>query len=210
MPSLVAIVEGHGDVAAIPTVIGKIGGWLEEPLFVANPIRAGSWGAIKKAGGLEKLVRLAASRPECTKVVVLTDLDDGCPVTERAEVEARRAELVSELNILIEICFCIREFEAWILSSLDQIAARLDDLTNVSTEVSLEDNSAFRDAKGRLRRLLPDGYSESADQGRLVRGLDPSVLYARDRSFRRFVKAISGYDYADIQVEAAAEAPNTN
>lgn len=188
------IVEGQGDVDAFPHLVGKIGAWIGAGLFIKNPIRAGGWGRVCKEGGLEKLVALAVSREGCNRVVIAVDLDDGCPVVEQNKISQRIAKLQETYGIIIELCFCLREFEAWYLRCIDLLADLLEDS---STDLENVINSAanVRDAKGTLRRLLKDGYSVSSDQGQLMSRIDPAILFFRDRSFRRLVKAISGLDY---------------
>lgn len=194
MPEIVLVVEGHGDVEALPPVVGKVGAWLGSPLFASKPIRCGGWGRVKKAGGLEKWVGLAASRAGCTKVVVVIDLDDGCPVDERGTIQARVDALEAALGVKIEICFCLREFEAWFLAVLDHIVAARPEYDWTSQE-PFQNAAAYRDAKGKLQDCMNEEYGEAADQVILARAIPPDLLFTRDRSFRRFVKAVSGLDY---------------
>ena len=198
MTNLVLIVEGHGDVDAFPPLVGKVGGWLELPLFTKSPIRTGGWGAIKKPGGLEKWVGLAVSREGCSRIVIVTDLDDACPVDERASVEDRVMELSSQFGVSIDICFCMREFESWLLHSFPEIEEKFK---NIDTK-KLQKSASFcdiRDAKGLLRRAMVDGYSESSDQKALASAIFPPTLFNKSRSFRRFVKVIAQKEYVVLQ-----------
>ncbi|WP_172438934.1 DUF4276 family protein [Porphyrobacter sp. TH134] len=200
MPDLVLIVEGHGDVVAMPHVVAKIGASCGLPLYTSRPIRSRGWGSIKKAGGLEGFVQLAASRHGCERVLIVVDLDDGCPVTERGLLAGRIDKLHERYGVSIEICFCIREFEAWLLASLEELPE--SDL-KPGLDLPIERHDLIRDAKGSLRKFLEDGYSETADQGELAKRIDPSKLYQRDRSFRRFVKATTGIEYPDLDLMLA-------
>ena len=194
MTDVVLIVEGHGDVNAFPSIAAKIGVWLGTPIICANPIRSGGWDRIRKPGGLERLVKLAASRPNCRKVLIVVDLDDGCPIAARQSIFGRIGALVDAHGIDIELCFCIREFEAWILAVVDHIAASLPEYGWVTT-APVDGAATIRDAKGRLRECMTEGYGESGDQGVLGKAIPPAILYQRDRSFKRFVKALTGLDY---------------
>lgn len=193
------VVEGQGDVAAFPHLVGKIGAWLGMPLFVTKPIRCGGWGSIRKPGGLERWTTLAASREDCTRVVFVVDLDDGCPVEERAIILERVAALEALHGIEILIAFCIREYESWLLYSLDKISENDASLSDLDTSCCHMNNSAIRDAKGKLRALLPDGYSESSDQHLLTKMIDIKSLYERCRSFKKFVKCVSSLDYDTLE-----------
>lgn len=185
-------------MSAFPSLVGKIGAWLGIGLYTKNPIRAGGWGSVKKPGGLEKWVGLAASRPACVKVIVVVDLDDGCPVDEKTALQSRVDAAAQAHNISIDICFCVREFEAWFLSSIDELAERFPILQELNHEHIIQTAHELRDAKGTLRRMLPDGYSESYDQAELLSSINPATLFARDRSFRRFVKSITNLDYETL------------
>jgi hypothetical protein len=198
LPETVLIVEGQGDVSAFPNLVGKIGAWLGMGLYTKKPIRAGCWGAVRKAGGLEKWVGLAVTRPDCSKVIIVVDLDDGCPVEEKALLQQRVDALSEAHGIEINICFCLREFEAWFLRSIDHLAVRFPQLADLDHEHFIEAAQQYRDAKGMLRRILPEGYSESYDQSDLLSSVDPPTLFARDRAFRRFVRVLSGLDYETL------------
>jgi len=199
LPNLVLVVEGHGDVDAFPNIVGKVGAWLGSPLFCVNPIRCGGWGRLKKEGGLEKWVQLAASRPGCSRIVIVVDLDDGCPAEERSKVAARVGQLKHRFGMEIEICFCVREFEAWLLAVLDRISADNPEYDWI-TQDFVPNAETFRDAKGALRDKMNESYGEGTDQGILSRAIPAAILYARSRSFRRFVRAVSGLDYETLSV----------
>lgn len=192
------IVEGHGDVASFPDLAGKIAGWLGIACYVVNPIRCGGWTRLKRPNGLETLVRLAATRPGCERIVIAVDLDDGCPVQEFANILQRKVQIEQQVQKSIEICFVVREFEAWFLASLDSLAAGIPEYGWIETE-PVDGHHTLRDAKGRLRSCMTSEYGEATDQGVLVRGIDPPTLYERDRSFRRLVRALSGLDYQTLQ-----------
>lgn len=195
MHNLVLIVEGHGDVNAFPNLVGKVGAWLGEQLFIKSPIRSKGWGSVRKPGGLEKWVGLAASREGCKRVVVVVDLDDGCPVVERQIVADRVNELQNVYNISIEICFCMREFEAWFLRCLDMFPGNIIQDDKSIIEQLIKKANHYRDAKGKLRSVMREGYSETGDQSGLIKNIICSELYKRDRSFKKFVKAVSGIPY---------------
>jgi hypothetical protein len=192
----VLIVEGDGDVLAAPHLVGKIGARVGESIYASRPIRVGGWFNLRKAGGLEKWVRVAATRPECDRVVVLCDLDDLCPAIEKALIRDRAAALSLELGFPVEIAFCMREFESWLLHSRDVLAAAMPQYG--WREADIPNPEKVRDAKGMLRTLMTEPYAESLDQEVLTKALDCRTLYVRSRSFRSFAKAVTGYSYDDL------------
>ena len=78
------IVEGHGEVEAVPVVVRRIAE-RESPLSVVqipNPIRI-SKDRLVKAGGLERAVELAARiTGHPGGVLVVLDSDDDCPAEQ--------------------------------------------------------------------------------------------------------------------------------
>ena len=197
MPSTVAIVEGHGDVDSFPILAGKIAGWLGEPCYLSKPIRGGEWRKLRRAGELEKLVDLACTRDGVQRVLFVVDLDDDCPIEEKQKVESRRVALSQRYGVDIQICFSMREFEAWILNDLESVSAACRDY-DWTKKHAVDDPQTLRDAKGPLRQML-GAYSETVDQPALTKGINPKALYEKDRSFRKFVKDLSGLDYEALQ-----------
>lgn len=194
MPSVVLIVEGDGDVAAMPHLVGKIGASSETYVFAARPIRVGGWGRLKKAGGLEKWVRFAATRDNIFRIIVAMDLDDGCPVEELNVISGRLDALRAELGLEIEVCFCIREYESWLLHAREQLAVDAPEYGWRHLE-SINNPDHIRDAKGALRSIISQPYAESIDQETLTKKINCFYLYNRSRSFRRFCTATTGLGY---------------
>ncbi len=119
MPKIVALVEGPGDIEAVPGLLYKL---LREKhqqwtWQVARPKRVGGLGALKKR--LDRFMTYAERDAEGGGILILLDLDDGCP-----EIEAiNLAQQIRSLNLScpVAIVFAHREYEAWFLASLDSI-----------------------------------------------------------------------------------------
>ncbi len=81
MPVLVPIVEGDGEVAAVPLLLRNI---LHYHALcdwrVVRPKRVGSLHALKK--NLERFIYLALHEEACGAILILLNLDDGCPREE--------------------------------------------------------------------------------------------------------------------------------
>jgi len=48
------VVEGYGDVQAMPVLLGKLGGKIGKTIVASDPIRAGEWPSLRKMGKLER------------------------------------------------------------------------------------------------------------------------------------------------------------
>ena len=173
MPKIVPIVEG-GEVVALPKLLYKL---LREKhrydIQIALPKNAKGCENLKKPGGLEKFLRVAALEPDCSAVLLLMDADKDCPKTlaEGFAKRIRTAGVTFSMAIVVARC----EYEAWFLASLDTMTGKpLPD--GVILPASLEfsgDVEAKRGAKEWLTSHLPDGrsYKEKEDQPALTHGL---------------------------------------
>ena len=179
-----AIVEGHGEAQApnknqqpaVTVLIQKLLNDLEcYTLFPSGkpPWRMRSQGDFFADQKLENVIRAHKIYADCAAILILFDLDDGCP-KEKAPLLTKRLRDMEELPFSIIVVCAKREYEAWFLSSLESI----------HPEHTYPDDPDFiRDAKGWLRRKF--GYRERRDQTRYTRELDLKLARERSRSFRR-------------------------
>ena len=102
---LIAIVEGHGDVAAVRVLLRRV---LHEKLQrydveIEPPIRVPK-DKLLKPGELERAVNLAARRTSATDgIIVLVDADDDCPAELAPAMATRAAESRSDRRISVVI-----------------------------------------------------------------------------------------------------------
>jgi hypothetical protein len=122
-PVIAPIVEGHGEVKAVPELISRIGmEFLGEWIQVAQPFRVDS-GKMRHPHELARAIRVQATRVQGRGgVLVLRDGDDSdvdCPV-ELARALHPGRELVP---VSIEIVIAFHEYEAWFLAAVDSLAS---------------------------------------------------------------------------------------
>ena len=184
---MAAIVEGYGDVQAVPALIAKTSILLGNPAIASDPIRAGEWKLLRRPGVVEGYLELAASR-QWDLILVVLDLEDDCAMAEAAVARERVEQWKDGRDIKVEIVFMVREYETlflWCPTCLP-----------VSDNALLPANpDAIRGAKERVKQVANRRYKETQDQLRYTQSLDIPVLYGVSRSFRRFCKAISGVEY---------------
>ncbi len=191
LPNIAAIVEGDGDVDAVPGLLRRI---LWERLFrydirAANPKQAnGKPNLLKK---FERFLRYAII-DNCDAILVILDADRECPVDEARTLAARAAAL--SLAVPVAIVYANSEYETWFIASLSEgtgaaIRARL----GIPDTVHAPDNfESMRGAKAWLNERMPDSraYKETEDQGPLTYHIDLDLAYLRSRSFRRLCHAV--------------------
>lgn len=184
MRSIVCIVEGAGEVQAVPVLLRRIAetrGVFD--LNVGVPIRVHRDKFIRRPEEFRRQVLLAVAKAGDGAVIVLLDADDDCPVELARDLAARVAEVAPHVRSSVVIAK--HEYEAWLLAGADSLAGRRglpDDFQ------APPDAEAVRDAKGWLSQRIRNGrYHEVSDQPALTAVLDIDAAVAGSRSFRKFV-----------------------
>lgn len=191
---LACIVEGDGDVEAVPIAIRRI---VQEiapglALKIHHPIRVPRTKLVKPEE-LERSIELAARRAgRGGAIVVVLDSDDDCPATLGPELLDRAKKARSDLAI--SVVLAKREFEAWFLAS----AKSLRGLRGLPSDLEPpSDPESIRGAKEWLTARMTAGrsYVETLDQSALTASMD--LLQARtapsfDKFFRNVVAIVEG------------------
>ena len=199
MPRLVPIVEGDGEVTAVPEQLRRL---LYDELeqyewVVVKPKNAHGVGGLIKPGGIERFVQYALSEPDCSGVLVLLDGDavgSIAPALRPDDCSPALAKFltqrINELNPRVPIVVVIArwEYEAWFLASLETISPQFfSEETHFDGEVEEQ-----RSPKGWLNARFPPGrkYSETRDQVRMTTIMQFDLVEQRSRSFKRLRDAI--------------------
>ncbi len=182
------IVEGHGEVAAVPILIRRIVAQYAPEMYiqVRPPIRVKRTGLVQP-DGIERTVELAARQTTSTDgILILLDADDDCP-RELAEVLLERAK-AARPDRVISVVVANREYEAWFIAAAQSIRGKRGLPDNMEPP---EDPEAIRDAKGWLAHQTAQGFSykPTIDQPALTQIFDLEQAYAA-RSFRKLVKDV--------------------
>ena len=187
------IVEGQGDVAAVPLLIRRIAGALYPELAIdtPRPIRVHR-NQVVQPDKLEQEIELAARRiGEQGAIFIILDSDEDCPAELGPELLRRASQAHSDLPIAVVIAK--NEFEAWFLAAAESIRGRRGLRNDIQ---SPDDPEAIRDAKGWLSNRMEEGrkYHEKRDQPALTDGFD--LEQARradsfDKCYRDIVRLLS-------------------
>jgi len=188
MPCIVPIVEGHGEKVAVPLLLRRILSSYEMWQWtVARPIQVGNLNKLKMK--LPSFIKYALKYKDCAGILILLDLDDGCPAMENKNL----SKLLHNLHLTcpVPVVFAHREYEAWFLASIETIAS---DKNNKFPQnlIFTKDVESKRGVKEWLSSQLPHGYSykPTVDQARLTNLIDIRIAHKRSRSFRRLCHAI--------------------
>ena len=115
------IVEGHGEVDAVPILIQRIAERLDPglPIFPPRPIRV-SRNQVVKVGELERVVELAARKISGQGAIfILLDSDNDCPAELGPELLYRARQVRRDLPMAVVLAK--REFEAWFLAAAESL-----------------------------------------------------------------------------------------
>jgi hypothetical protein len=195
MRAIICLVEGEGDEKAVPALITKVLRDIERwDWYVGSPIKVSGLGKLRKR--LKLYLSRAAQRKNCAAILILIDLDDGCP---KKEAERLASEIRSlNLALPVAIVFAHREYEAWFLASLPTIAGHYNLPSDIVYEKEVESK---RDVKGWFQKQMSgQRYSPTSHQKKFTSLIDLELAYEKSRSFRRL------YDAIEELLEAADKA----
>jgi hypothetical protein len=188
VPKLVPIVEGDGEVTAVPVLLYKLLHAMQRyDIQVAPPKCAHGRDNLRKPDGLERFVRYAWKEPDCGAILILLDAEEDCPLTLVTDF-APRINALGVLQPVIIVC-ANRMFETWFLASFNTLAGQM----GLRADDPPADAEAVKNPKDWLNQRFPKGrsYKERTDQETLTRLLDPALAGAGSRSFRRLTQAIA-------------------
>ena len=166
------IVEGHGEVDAVPKLIHRVA----ENYYTTNhnselvivtppPIRA-KRNQIVKVGELERKVELAARKLKGQgAILIILDSDDECPAKLGPELLHRASQV--QHNLPIAIVLAKQEFEAWFLAAATSLRGQKGLKNDID---SPNDPEAIRGAKEWLSQRMENSrtYRETRDQATLT------------------------------------------
>ena len=180
------IVEGHGEVEAVPVLLRRLQVELREYGFqIARPIRRKRSELVTEEQ-VRRSVRLAMGTPQCAGILIIFDSDDDCPATigpliqQWAQTEAG--------HILCQVVLAKREYEAWFIGAVESLRNIRGIRANATSHPEPE---TVRDCKGALEKRMStsNSYSPSVDQAAFTAMLDLRAAYQACRSFRRVTSA---------------------
>ena len=170
LPRIVPIVEGHGEVDAVPILLRRIAAAVRPAaaVDVLSPMRINR-SKIVKPQELERAVELAARRTGADgRILILLDADDDCPA--RLAPELLQRARAARTDRAIRVVLAKTEYEAWFLAAAGSIAGQQD----IAADAAPADPEAVRGAKEWLARRMPPGqpYRPTQHQAELTKLFD--------------------------------------
>ena len=176
------IVEGHGDVKALPVLLRRFRDEAEvRDVDVGRPIRRPR-SRLVDAAGVQQAVRLALVQPGCSAVLLLFDGDSDCPADLGPTVQAWATAAADGTPCRVVLAH--REYEAWFLAAIESLRGRRGIRNDAESHPAPENP---RGAKEQLEARMQPGasYLETTDQPALSALFSLPAAYRRSRSFRK-------------------------
>ncbi|MFB1490051.1 MULTISPECIES: DUF4276 family protein [unclassified Thiocapsa] len=183
MMTVVSIVEGDGEVAALPILLRRICAWLTPDVnaAVSQPIRVRRDRFLNRDDEFRRHLLLAAAKAgDQGWILVLLDADDDCPAELALQVLERARAVVPHRSV--SVVLANREYEAWFLAA----APSLNGQRGFAFESPPDfDPERPRNAKGWLgERIAGGNYRETTDQPAFSALMDLEQAFDLSRSFR--------------------------
>ena len=157
------IVEGHGEVEAVPILIRRVAArhYPELTTVIPTPIRIPR-NKVFKVGELERAVGLAVRNiKQQGAIFIILDSDDDCPAQLGPSLLHRISQIFH--NMPIAVVLAKHEFEAWFLAAAESLRGQRGLQNDI---IPPNDPETIRGAKEWLRQRMESGrtYREKRDQ----------------------------------------------
>ena len=186
MIAIASIVEGDGEVSALPVLLRRLSDWLPASEYPQPlpPIRVRRDRFLSREDEFRKQLLLAAAKcGEQGWILVVLDADDDCPATLAAAIYRRAQQYVAHRKLSVVIAN--REFEAWFIAA----AHSLDGYRGFRVPPVVVYAEVPRDAKGWLSDHIDGGaYRTVLDQPAFAAKIDLKQAFDNSRSFRKLCK----------------------
>ncbi len=187
--TVLAIVEGHGEVFALPELIRRIAREVSPDVVVETPrpFRLPR-NRMVKDGELERAVTLASRKAGTGGcILILLDADRDCPAELAPRLLARAVAACPGRDIRAVVA--TTEYEAWFLAAARSLAGKNDLDETLEPPDSPE---AIRDAKGWLSARMPRGrsYRATLHQAALTKTFDMTAARRLSPSFDKLWRDI--------------------
>lgn len=194
---LACIVEGHGEVEAVPILIDRTirERQPEATVELVRPAHRVPRGKMVVAEGAElvRALRFQSARVgDGGGILVILDADDDCPAELGPRLSAVAARAAA--GVKVGVVVAKREYEAWLVASAESLrgyAGLPQDLTSPT------DPEALANPKGWLSQRMSRRYSETTDQPKLTHRLDASKV-GHLPSFGKFLRELGRLTGLDL------------
>jgi hypothetical protein len=191
---IASIVEGHGDVQAVPILLRRIASAVKPEVDLKlNPplrVKVSSFLNDRDTGYFSKYIELAsrkASAWEESCVLIVLDCEDECPAVLGPKILKRAAQTRPDMEFIVLLA--CREFESWFLAAADSLAGVCGLPSDLHAPVN---HGSIRDAKGWLSERMAVPYNEPEHQPKLASAFDMELAKS-SASFKRAIDKLVNF-----------------
>lgn len=180
MAFIVPIVEGHGEVRALPALLHRLAVGAPTPLYVNPPFRVRAGSFFNDLDYFNRYVEAAAIKAAVGRgtVLILLDNEDDCSATLGPRL--LQQALAVRADVACIVALAVREYESWFIHAIRS----LEGLHGIGQVEPPLDPDGFRDAKGWLSRQMRYAYDPVQHQADFTRQMDLEAAQ-RSPSFHR-------------------------
>jgi hypothetical protein len=181
------IVEGHGELEALPALLHRIASGTGKTLLVNRPIRVKAAKFINDEEDFRRHIELAAAKAIQNGgfVLVLLDCEDDCAAEMGPQLLQRASAVRPDARFIIVLA--TKEYESWFLAGAKSLRGLRGLPENLEPPAGAD---AIRNAKGWLSQRMNVAYDEITHQLEFTRKMDLDQA-CDNRSFRRFRNRIA-------------------
>lgn len=187
MISIASIVEGDGEVSALPILLRRLAAELTPATMVnpLQPIRVRRDRFLNKEDEFRRQLLLAAAKSgEDGWILIVLDADDDCPKALGIDIYQRAQQYIPHRKV--SVVLANREFEAWFIAAAPSLHGVRG--FSIAPQEKIEAETP-RNAKGWMREHMQGGnYSEIRDQPAFTAKFDLQQALHNSRSFRKLCK----------------------
>lgn len=185
MISIASIVEGDGEVAALPVLLRRLASELEPAVAISlvQPIRVRRDRFLNKDEEFRRQLLLAAAKSgDDGWILIVLDADDDCPGVLGPRLCERARQLIPHRRL--SVVLANREFEAWFIAAAESLQGVRG--FSLKPDEAIPEAEVPRDAKGWMKRHMNRlAYSELLDQPAFSARMDLQQALDKSRSFRK-------------------------
>ena len=187
--TIASVVEGHGEVRAVPKLLYRIAAELGVHLLTPKPPLRIPRSKLIAPQGIEDAVNAKASEvARAGGILVLTDADDDCPADLGPQLLQRARAARPDKRVAVVLAN--REFEAWFLAAAPSLAGQHGFTDPFPTPA---DPEARRGCKEALTKARAHGfpYKETVDQAALTAAFDLKMARENSPSFDKLYRDVT-------------------
>jgi len=192
MITIASIVEGDGEVSALPVLLRRLASEWEPAASIHSlqPIRVRRDKFLKDDKEFERQLLLAAAKSgEEGWILIVLDADDDCPASCGQQIYERAQQYIPHRRL--SVVLANHEFEAWFIAAAYSLQGVRG--FSLAADERMEAEKP-RDAKGWMKNHMQGRtYREILDQPAFAAQIDLQQAFKNSRSFRKLCKEWQTY-----------------